>query len=186
MPSPISTPCSTRYKAVHDSGARRPGQIRNICIHSTEGANAEGAASWFANPKSEGSAQLVIDAEHCFRTLPDLMVPWAAPGLNTQGIHIELAGYARWTKSEWMTHPKELDRAAYKTAVRCNQYKIPVRWVGPIKLRLRWRGLTTHADVTKAWPLLARKYGSHTDPGEGFPKDRFLLLVKQHLAEIQV
>lgn len=181
----LNKPCSTHFRAVHSSGPRKAAQIKNVCIHSTEGDTAEGAASWFANPKSGGSANLVIDNVSCFKTLPDLVIPWAAPGLNTQGFHVELAGHAAWSRAQWLDKRQTLDRAAYKVAQRCALYKIPPRWVGPIGLRLGVRGLTTHRAVTYAWPILARKAGWHTDPGTGFPRDVFLSLVKTHLAEIQ-
>lgn len=180
----VTTEASGRFSAVHSSGVRIASQIRQVCIHSTEGDTAEGAASWFANPNSEGSANMVCDDKESFRTLPDGVVPWAAPGLNTSGYHIELAGYAHWTRKEWLAHIDTLNRAAYKAALRCKKYSIPARWVGPVRLRLGWKGLTTHRDVSYAWPLLARPAGFHTDPGPNFPKDIFLQLVKHYLVKL--
>src|SRR5215510_4526618 len=100
-PHGVSKVCSTKYRAFHHSGARPLSAIKWIVMHSTEGDTALGAAAWFANPASGGSAHLCVDDRYCFRTLPDGIIPWAAPGANTQGFHIEQAGYARWTSLIW-------------------------------------------------------------------------------------
>lgn len=181
----IKEQCSGEFQAVHHDGARSAAQIKNICLHSTEGPTARGAASWFANPNSQGSANAVVDDHTCYRTLPDLIIPWAAPGLNKQAWHLEFAGYAEWTTPDWVMHDTMIRRAAYKTALRCDLYNIPARYVGPAGLRLGRRGITTHATVTKAWPLLARKYGSHSDPGKGFPLNFFLRTTQTYLDEIR-
>lgn len=180
--TPVSKPCDPRYQAVNRSGPRPAGSITLVCIHCTEGDTAVSAARWFTNTNSKGSAHLVVDDENCFRTLPDLMIPWAAPGANKQGYHIEIAGYAAWSEADWRKRPGRLRRAAYKAALRCNDYDIPVRWVGPIGLRLGRKGLTTHKTVTTAYPRLG---DGHTDPGDGFPKAAFLALVKGYLEDLQ-
>jgi N-acetyl-anhydromuramyl-L-alanine amidase AmpD len=176
--SDVKSPCSGKYAAVHTSGVRKPSDIKWIVLHSTEGDTAEGAASWFTNPKSSGSANLVVDDKECFRTVADLRVPWAAPPLNEAGFHIEFAGYAKWTHTDWMIHKDMLHRAAYKAALRAKLYKIPVRQVGPIGLRLGRKGFTSHNAVSLAW-----RKSDHKDPGPGFPWDYFLNLVDGYLAE---
>ena len=175
----IRAACDGRYTAAHNSGRRAANQIRYVVIHCTEASEAEGSAVWFQNPASQGSAHLVIDDDTCFRTLPDLTVPWAAPPLNTEGFHIELAGHASWTRSQWLDRMITLRRAAYKTADRCYRYGIPVRKVGPLGLRLRRAGITGHADVSKAF-----RKSNHTDPGAEFPWARFMQLVVMYYDEI--
>lgn len=174
----VKAQCEGTYRAVHDSGVRRPSDIGWVVIHCTQGATAKGAAVWFTNPNSEGSANLVLDDDVCYRTVPDLRVPWAAQPLNTRGFHIELAGFVEWSREEWLSHPAMLDRAAYKTALRCRLYGIPVRTVGPIGLRLGRKGVTGHADVSRAW-----RKSDHTDPGPNFPWDRFIDRVKWYAAQ---
>jgi N-acetylmuramoyl-L-alanine amidase len=173
LPTPISADCSPRYKARRSSGRRPFSQIWWVVQHSTEGGTALGAAAWFANPDSAGSAHLCIDNENCFRTLDDAMIPWGAKGANYHGYHIENAGFAKWTSYIWSKQRRrELQRSAYKTALRCRWYKIPPRWVGASGLRIGVRGITTHNECTKAFG------GSHWDPGPGFPKALYLTFVK--------
>lgn len=173
-----SSVCSTKYKAAHDSGPRRASEIGWVVIHDTEGDTAEGAASWFTNAKSEGSANLVVDDGECYRTVNDLVVPWAAPPLNRQGFHIEIAGHASYTREQWLAHDNALRRAAWKAAQRCLLYNIPIRQVGKIGLRLRRKGITSHAAISATW-----KQSSHTDPGPTFPWQVFMGYVKAAAAE---
>lgn len=185
MAVPISAACSRKYTAVHNSGSRPLSAIKWIVLHSTEGPTAESAASWFANPASEGSAHLVVDNDACFRCMANDDVPWAAPGANENGLHIEQAGYAAWTRTDWRANDLTLRRAAYKAAQHAKMFNIPLRWVGPVGLRLGRKGLTTHRDISYAWPVQARAAGFHTDPGENYPKDIFLAYATQYLAQMR-
>lgn len=182
--NPVVAPCSRKYTAAHNSGTRPLSAIKWIVLHSTEGPTADGAASWFANPQSEGSAHLVVDDVTCYRCLNNDQIPWAAPGANTNGFHIEHAGYAAWTRSEWRVHDTMLHRSAYKAALHAKLFNIPLRWVGPVGLRLGRKGITTHRDVSYAWPVQARAAGFHTDPGSGFPKDIWMTYAQVYLAQM--
>ena len=175
----IRATCDGRYNAAHDSGKRDVRLIRWIVIHCTESNDAESSAAWFENPDSQGSANLVLDDDACYRTVPDNRIPWAAPPLNTEGFHIELAGHASWTRAQWLDRMLTLRRAAWKTADRCYRYGIPVRKVGPLGLRLRRAGITGHADVSKAF-----RKSTHSDPGAEFPWARFMQLVVMYYDEI--
>lgn len=177
-------PCTQGPRAAHDSGPRKASAIRWIVLHSAEAADsvgpdrtAEGVANFFANPATQASTQLAVDRDSCVRMLPDLVIPWGATGANTNGLHVELCGFAAWTPAEWLARTTMLDRAAFKVAKWCFHYGIPARYIGPTELRLRRRGITTHADVNKAF-----HGGTHWDPGTGFPRATFLATVKGHLA----
>jgi hypothetical protein len=170
--------CRVR-RARHDSGPRRKSRIKWVVLHSTEGGTAESVARFFATT-AQASTHLVVDDKECWRMVPDLVIPWGAPGVNTGGLHIEQCGYARWTRAEWLAHGHTLDRSAAKAARWCHMYGIPLRWVGPVGLRLGRKGITTHADASKAF-----KKGGHWDPGAGFPKDVWMARAKADLADIE-
>ena len=167
--------CNTKFKAVHTSGPRLPSDIKYVVIHDTEGATAEGGAMWFTNPASQGSANLVIDDDICYKTVPDLIIPWAAPPLNKIGFHIELAGYEHWTRAQWFAHITRMDNAAYRTALRCMAHKIPIQFIDADMLKKGMHGITTHAEISAAFGQT-----NHTDPGPGFPMDWFLKQVVSH------
>ena len=113
--------------------------------------------------------------------LPDLVIPWGAPGANSDGLHIEICGYAKWDTTQWRGHEPMLRRSAYKVAKWCWLYGIGAKWLSDRQLANGTaRGLVTHAQVAKVF-----KRSTHWDPGGGFPKDLFLKWVKEYLAEIQ-
>jgi hypothetical protein len=180
--SAITADCLTTYHAVHSSGPRAARLVRYIVLHDTEGPTAKGAAEYFTTQASGGSSNLVVDDTECYRVLSDLVIPWGAPPLNTSGFHIEQAGYATWTRTQWLTHMQTIDRAAYKAALRCESFKIPPRVLTVAELRADFAlheprgGIVTHATVSAAF-----HDSTHTDPGPGYPLDMFLRRLELHL-----
>jgi hypothetical protein len=191
MNDPVSRACRLGYPAYHHSGERSQAAIRYVVLHSTEGPTALGAAEFFTRPGSGGSANLVVDDHVCYRCLNDTVIPWGAPPLNTHGFHIEQAGFAAWTRAEWLTHTPTIVRAAYKAAIRCRLYRIPARVLDVAALERDFGdipagdaggvpahpgplrgGIVTHATISQAY-----RQSDHTDPGPGYPLDVFM----QHL-----
>ena len=167
--------------------------VRVIVIHSMEapekGNTAENVARFFQNPgKLNGkdrkvSAHLCIDSDSIVQCVLDNDVAFAAPGANNDGIHLELAGFARQTRQEWLDPfgILMLDQAADAAAQYCLKYNIPVRHLTDKELAdKQTKGLVGHVQVTNAFKL-----GSHTDPGEDFPWDHFLGRVEHFHAERQ-
>jgi len=149
-----------------------------VVLHDEEASTARAAAAWFKNPNSQGSAHITVDDNVCYRCLPNDAVPWAAPGANQRGFHIEQAGFARWSAVIWRSHLRTLKRAAYKAAVHCKLFGIPVRFVDAHGLRRRQPGITTHRQVSKAFG------GSHTDPGRFYPIRLFLWLCRHYRKQL--
>jgi hypothetical protein len=180
---PLKQRCSGRYKARRVSGRRPLAVIDWIVLHSTEGPSAAGAAAWFANDLSRGSAHLAVDDRECYRTLDAAQIPWGAPGANYRGFHIEMAGYARWTALIWSRqHRRTLSRAAYKAALHCRKYGIPPTFRTAAQLRRGEPGVTTHNECSKAFG------GTHWDPGPGWPRLAFMSALRWHykrLADIE-
>jgi hypothetical protein len=108
----------------------------------------------------------------------DQDVGWHAPGANHDGIGIEHAGRAAQTGRDWSDaySTSMLDRSATLVAELCRRYEIPVTWLDAVELKAGKRGITTHKAVTDAF-----KRGSHWDPGQGFPVERYLALVRAAL-----
>ncbi len=178
MKTPVESVCDRSYTALKTSGTRPITDILWIVLHSEEAPTAESAARWFTNPKAQGSAHLCVDDNVCYRTLRNQDVPWAAPGANKQGFHIEQAGFAAWQNAGWMLHRDTLKRAAYKTALHCRLFGLPVTFVTAAGLKRNKPGVTTHAECTKAFG------GDHTDPGIFWPRRYFMALVRGYWGDL--
>jgi hypothetical protein len=167
---PLDVTCSTRFKAVHSSGRRELSEILWIVLHDTESLTAASAASWFENTKSKGSANFCLDAAICYRTLAPTEIPWAAPGANVNGLHFEMAGFAHWTRTEWLAHHGTIHRAAYRAAYWAGALGIPPKLLTDKQLAGRkTKGFITHRQVSRVF-----RGSDHTDPGERFPLDVFM------------
>lgn len=146
---------------------RSPEQIRWIVIHSTEGGTGASNASYFQSPSSGGSTQLITGEDGLYRSVDDLVVPAGAPGANTEGLHIEFVGFAKWPREEWLRRKKTLHQGAKALAEWSHRYKIPLKRLTVEDLKNpKSRGITTHLDVSRAF-----KKSDHGDPGSGFPMD---------------
>lgn len=171
---PISSSCNRRYKASKSSGYRPASAVRWIVLHDTEGGTAESIARYFSGGNAGGSTHLVVDDNDCYRCLTNDQVPWGAKGANFSGFHIEQCGYARWSFAVWKLHIKTLRRAAYKTALHCKKFGLPIRFVDAAGLKAGKKGITTHRQCSLAFG------GSHWDPGPGWPKTLFMGMVRTY------
>lgn len=181
--TPIGSACKRTFRFVRSSGTRPTSAIKWIVVHSTETSpgSAKNVSSYFASSSAQASTHLVVDDYECYRGLDNYDVPWGAPGANYAGFHIEHVGYAKWTRAEWLSHSNTLRRGAYKTALHCLAWGIPLRWVGKYGLKLGRKGITTHKDCSDAFS----GGDGHWDPGPNFPKDTYLSYVKQYAASIK-
>ena len=159
--------------------------VRLIVIHSMEapekGDTAENVAKFFQNPPSPASAHLCIDNNSIVQCVLDNNIAAAAPGANQDGIHLELAGFAKQTRDDWLDDYglQLLNNAANAAAQYSLKYDIPVRRLTNDELADgTTKGLVSHSQVSAVF-----KKSTHTDPGEGFPWDFFLEHVEQQRAE---
>ena len=167
----LKSSCDRSYKATYHGGTRPLNTILWLVLHDTEGSTAQGAAAYFASNEKTGSAHFCIDANRCYRTLdPDVIAYAAFSPANEKGLHFEQAGFARWTRQEWLTVGRgTIERTAYRVAYWGVQLGIPLRWLTDSQLRgEKVKGLTTHAQITRCFT------GDHTDPGPNYPKDIFM------------
>lgn len=183
----IAKSCSTEFTAYHQSGSRLASQIKYIVIHATQSPNdikptdndARSIARYFTTHNSGGSAHLVIDDWHCYKTLIDSIIPWGAPPLNSNGFHIEQCGYSEWSRKRWMIHLNTIRRTAYKSALRCKWYKIPAVFLSVEDLKSGKHGITSHANISAAFHKT-----NHTDPGINYPYSTYMWLVNYYLKKI--
>lgn len=149
-----------------------PRKIDLVVLHSMESpekpGTARAVANWFAGPNApQASAHYCVDADEVVQCVLAKDIAWAAPGANRNGIHIEHAGRAAQTADEWRDEfsMATLHRSIELTARLCKGLDIPAKFVDAAGLLVGGRGITTHAEVTRAY----KTPGGHTDPGIGFP-----------------
>jgi len=167
------------YKAVHHSGNVAKGVKKVIVIHDMEvdapNTAAEAVGNYFEMGSSGGSTQYGIDNNSIQQYLPPTAIPWGAPYVNTQGIHIEQMGKAGWSTEKWKTRAKgTIDRCAWLVAKLSIDFNIPIDHLSVAELRAGKRGVVTHYDCTKAFG------GSHTDPGPQYPLKMMLDKAKEY------
>jgi hypothetical protein len=167
-------------------GRRKP--IRLLVLHDMEasvtGTTAENVARYFAQADSrKASAHYCIDNNSIVQCVRDGDTAWAAEGANSDGLHFELAGYARQTADQWLdVYGKALlSRTAYLVAAKSLTYGIPVRHLTVQQIRNGELGICGHADITAAYPPGT----GHTDPGPNFPWTYFLGLVRAAVTDLQ-
>lgn len=164
-------------------------QIDVVVLHTMEAPEssmtAENVAAWFGglNPKypaPRASAHYCLDNDSVVQCVRESDVAWAAPGTNHNGVHIEMAGYARQTREQWEDEFSKamLRRVAWLVARICRDHKIPVTLLTPDDLKAKKRGLCGHDTVSKAFPP---KANPHWDPGPWFPFGTLLGLVAERV-----
>jgi N-acetyl-anhydromuramyl-L-alanine amidase AmpD len=146
-----------------------------VVMHTMEIAERPDAAMicarWFRSPASRVSAHYCVDAGTVIQCVREKDIAWHARGGNTDSIGVELAGFARQTTRAWEDaySTAVLGRAATLVADVCRRKRIPVRWLGADDLVAGRRGITGHAEVSRAYGR-----SDHWDPGPGFPIESFL------------
>jgi hypothetical protein len=191
--------------AAHTShGHNKP--ISRIVIHSTVSpcvpGGAKAIAAYFRSPKAGGSAHYVVDPGEVVQVVFDDTIAWhAPPNQHSLGIEMcdmpsslsldhwkgELAATSndpqhgrRRNPLRWLepNHRKMLRHTARLTAQLCLAYAVPVRFLTADQLRAGEHGITTHANVSKAF-----HESTHWDPGV-WPKRTFMREVRRQVAAL--
>jgi N-acetyl-anhydromuramyl-L-alanine amidase AmpD len=173
-------------QAAHCGPSRKGEPIWLIVIHTMEAPEkprtAHNVAFWFAGPSApQASAHYCVDSDDTVQCVKEDMVAWGAPGANRHGIHIEHAGYASQTPTDWQDEYSQrmLLRSAALAADIAKRYGIPVVKLSPGDLAdPSATGFCGHVDVT-----VGRNAGhGHTDPGASFPWGQYLDMVRSAMA----
>lgn len=171
----------------NDDGIRKH-PPRLLVVHSFEG-NPDITAAAMADYQSgrmahqrTGSYHLVIDVHgvSC-RENDDQFIPWAAGyNGNRVGLHVSLSGRAAFSRDQWLSRTAQLAELARWLAHSAELHRIPLEVASIDGIRTNGRGVCSHADISRAWPLsqFPRTGTDHTDPGPDFPWDTVLELAR--------
>lgn len=136
-----------------------------LVLHSAEGATSEIALGNFFAGTTKGSSAAGIGQGGKYASYVNYAdTAWCAPPLNQEGEHLEICGFAKWTRAEWLAHPAMLETVAKWIAWRCTVRRIPIRFVA--LPRVGTSGVTGHIQVNNVYHK-----SDHWDPGPNFPWD---------------
>jgi N-acetyl-anhydromuramyl-L-alanine amidase AmpD len=174
------TPNWTFVRAKHYKPFPGPGRrtVRVLVIHDMEAPEssktAENVARYFATTSTPASAHICIDNDRIIQCVKDNDIAYAAPGCNSDGIQIELAGYANQGAAGWADAYSKLllERAADATSEYCLKYNIPPVHLTNAQLGAGARGIIGHYQASQVY-----KKSDHMDPGPTFPWESFILRV---------
>ena len=179
---PPSPPVIDGTPRNHSGQGNKP--IRRVVVHSAVMPCQPGRARQLGQMNSSGSTggswHYSVDPDATFQCSYDSYVCWHAPP-NSHSIGIEMADWPSKTPGRWLksNQGKMLDRTARLVAQLCLAYDLPLVWLSVADLRAGKKGITVHANVSKAF-----RQSSHWDPG-AFPRYRFMRLVRKHAAQLR-
>lgn len=172
---------------VRNQSDRLGHNISAVAIHSTESQDIPHSRddlvsirNWFDNPQSQASAHVGVDGDgHAELWVHSDKKAWTILNLNSVTCNIEFVARAAQSSSAW--EEDQLKKGAQWAAYWGLKYGIPaqrgvVRNVAGNAVVTK-KGIITHKQLTDAG------FGSHVDPGTGFPMSEFLQHVrwyKQH------
>lgn len=167
-------------------GPSKGRKVRVVVIHDMEfferGDTAEVIAHDFNTrpASSKASAHICVDNNSIVQCVYDSDVAYAAPGCNSDGIQIELAGYGNQSRAQWMDQysVSVLSLAADATAQYCIKFAIPVVHLTNAQLKAGKKGIVGHYQVSEVY-----KKSDHSDPGKDFPWDVFMAMVAQFVKD---
>ncbi len=159
-------------------GEKRTKPVRVIVIHTAENPESEHAAEDLAkygqNPDYPSSWHITVDSNSIIQCVPDSMIAYAAPGVNSDGIQIELAGRAGQNASDWDDDfsVAMIKLASDAVAQYCVKYDVPPVHLTNAQLLAGEQGIIGHYQASEVY-----KKSDHMDPGPNFPWERFIALV---------
>ena len=178
-PSPPYLGPANRYSP----GGNKP--ITRITLHSTVGPTKAGSAraiaAYFRWTDRPASAHYVVDAAEVVQVVFDGDTAYHAPP-NAHSIGVEMCdnpsptNILRWFDRD---HRAMLKLTARLVAELCLAYDVPAEFRKADALRAGGHGVTTHAQVSKAWGQT-----THWDPG-AWPRRRFMRQVRRQIRAIK-
>ena len=163
-------------------GVLRTVPVRLVVVHDAEFPEilfgAKGVARYFQNPDpgTKPSSHIAVDNQEVIQCVKDSYVANAAPGANHDGIQVELVGYQKQTKGEWLDNYSlgVLALGADAVAQYCLKYSIPPKHLTDSELGSGQKGIVGHDQVSRVY-----QRSDHSDPGPQFPWELFISMVRE-------
>ena len=141
--------------------------ITFLALHSAEGAKDEIELGNFFRNSGRASSNAGIGQDGGYASYVRYAdTPWTNPPIHDDTETLEICGFARWTRRDWLAQPRMLKGVAQWIAWRAKVNGIPIRRIEGENLRRGLRGIVDHDGINDVF-----KQSSHWDLGESFPWD---------------
>ncbi len=148
-------PAIWKPTANYVNASRKPGQVKIIVVHTTQGSFA-GAVSWMQNPKAKVSAHYCVSKKgEVVQLVKEEDIAWHVGSENGHTIGIEHEGFV--SDANWVT-PQLLDASAKLSCYLIKKWKL-----APTKANIKG-----HVELPNQ---------THTDPGKYWPWDKYIGMV---------
>lgn len=157
-----------------NNGGRRSGPLTFGVLHDAEtplrAGFAASIARYFAT-SAPTSCHYMVDPAETWGVLPDDRIAWHCGNGNPRSLAVEQAGYASFTRAQWLTDDGHAQLARVAGIVRGarDRYGIAARWMSDAELLAAHRG-----QIVGGWAThdqCRRVLGGtvHTDPMPNYP-----------------
>lgn len=139
-------------------------------VHTAEGSTEEiGLGNFFRGTRDGSSHAGAGQGGGYAGYVPYTDTAWTGPPINEESDTLEVCGFARWSREEWLAHGPMLETVAKWLAWRAAVRQLPLLKRSTADLLNGLPGVTGHVDITNAW-----HQSDHQDPGGNFPYDTVL------------
>jgi hypothetical protein len=156
------TPVHTKAAKGFTKG-RGKSPVRLIAVHTAEGSTTvESLGNYFAGTTAGSSHAGIGQGGQYAEFVSYANTAWTDPPVNSVADTVEICGFAKWTRDEWLAKKDMIETIAHWIAWRCSVRGIPVRHITDAS----GSGVVGHRDINSTYHK-----SSHTDPGPNFPWD---------------
>lgn len=150
------------------SSSRNGARVIWIAVHTAEGATtAANLKAYFDRASTQASSHAIADDNVLWEALvPYDRASWTLRNGNPKSDNLEITGFAKWSRAEWLQHMGMLRNTAQWIRNRCRARGIPMVKLSPADVRAGKAGVIGHVDYTNG-----TGDGTHWDPGPNFPWD---------------
>lgn len=156
-----------------------------LVLHSAEcplrGGYAQSLTEWAITSTVVASWHRFVDPIARVYMMDDSVAAWHASEANPMSIGWEQAGYARFTREEWLTPDGllQLNSLAYDMAQVALRDGIPPVWLTTEQVT----AITTFGDRTTKGFCLHRQIDpeTRTDPGDAYPYELLMATIRQFM-----
>lgn len=160
--------------ATRNYSSRNGTKVIWVAIHTTEGIMDANDLGYYWQRITNGSSHAGCDNVKTRTYVDTAYASWTLLNGNSRSVNMEICGWARWSRDEWLGPQRgRLVQAANWARQMCDKFGIPKRYIGAAGVARGESGIIGHVDYTNG-----AKDGNHWDPGPGFPWDVFIEMVK--------